>query len=435
MTKIRASAVTAVAVILVAVGAFVVGAASVPRHPQAGTWLSAVPALPEDELPSGPADDLSKSGELPPVETYHKVLTTIRRSYYGTVGEGARLGDRQLTYAAIRGMLANLGDKYTRFLEPDEFRRMQEENQGEFGGIGARLEKVRDKILIKDVLKGTPAERAGLKPGDAITAVDNTSLSGFSIYRAVDLIRGERGTKVRLTILRKGVAKPFQVTILRDVIRPEVIQAKMLEGGIAYIKLAAFNQTSDAELDRALSEMERKRMQGLILDLRDNPGGLLSEAVAVASRFVKEGPVVIIQERGGARKQFNVLPGKHNHKPVPLVVLVNKWSASASEIVAGAIKDSGTGLVVGTETWGKGLVQTITPIPQDGSAVLITTHRYFTPKGTDINHKGIQPDVRVELTEKDIETMNDRQLKEALAILNGRKFGPSARSQADASKG
>lgn len=424
MSKIRALTGTTVLVVLVAVAAFALGAVSVPERPSTGVWLAAVPALPEDEVSGASTVDLPKGGELPPVETFHNVLSTIRRLYYGTVGEGPSLGDRQLTYAAIRGMLASLGDKYTRFLEPDEFRRMQEENQGEFGGIGARLEKVRDKILIKDVLKGTPAERAGLKPGDAITAVDSTSLNGFSIYRAVDLIRGERGTKVKLTIVRKGVAKPFSVTIVRDVIRPEVIQAKMLQGNIAYIKLTAFNQTSDAELDRALSEMERKRMQGLILDLRDNPGGLLSEAIAVASRFVKKGPVVTIQERGGARKQYNVLPGKHNHKPVPLVVLVNKWSASASEIVAGAIKDSGAGIVVGTETCGKGLVQTITPIPQDGSAVLITTHRYYTPKGTDINHKGIQPDVHVELTEKDIETMNDRQLKEALAILNGRRLGP-----------
>lgn len=424
MSKIRISAAQAVVIVVVAAVAFTIGVVSVPQRPQAGVWLSAVPALPEGELQSRITGDNPSDGELPPVETYHKVLTTIRASYYGTQGEGVHLGERQLTYAAIRGMLANLGDRYTRFLEPDEFRRMQEENQGEFGGIGARLEKVRDKILIKDVLKGTPAERAGLKPGDAIIAVDNTSLSGFSIYKAVDIIRGERGTKVRLKISRKGIAKPFEVTIVRDVIRPEVIQAKMLEGGIAYIKLSAFNQTSDAELDKALSEMERRRMRGLILDLRDNPGGLLSEAVAVASRFVKEGPVVVIQERGGARKQYNVLPGKHNHKQVPLVVLVNKWSASASEIVAGAVKDSGAGIVVGTETWGKGLVQTITPIPQDGSAVLITTHRYFTPKGIDINHKGIQPDVRVELTEKDIETMNDRQLKEALAILNS-KLAPA----------
>jgi carboxyl-terminal processing protease len=394
--------------------------------------LAALPVPPDDTMAlSAPPRDSSGEVQLSPVEAYYRALSVIQRSYYGKNGEGVTLDSKRLTYAAIKGMLASLNDRYTRFLEPDEFRRMEEENRGEFGGIGARLEKVKDRILIKDVLKNTPAQRAGLKPGDTILAVDGVSIAGMSIYKAVDLIRGERGTIVKLTILRKGFSKPKVISVKRDLIRPEVIQAKMLEGNIAYIKLTAFNQTSDQELDRALAEMERRNMQGLILDLRDNPGGLLSEAVAVASRFVKEGPVVIIQERGGRRRQYNVLPGKHNHKPVPLVVLVNKWSASASEIVAGAIKDTGAGLVVGTETWGKGLVQTINPIPEDGSAVLVTTHRYFTPRGTDINHKGIQPDVRVELTEKDIETMNDRQLKEAIAILNGQRFGsPVKRVQA-----
>jgi len=388
--------------------------------------LAAIAPLPDNVSSRTISDPDDPTASLPPVETYHRVLTTIQDSYYGPSGLGTGMDDTKLTYCAIRGMLASLGDKYTRFLEPDEYRRMQEENQGEFGGIGARLEKAKNKVFVKEVLKGTPAAHAGLVAGDVIQAVDGVPLSGMSIYKAVDLIRGETGTRVKLTILRRGQQKPFVVSIRRALIEPDIVQAEMLPGGIAHIRLTTFNQRADTELDHALTNMERKKMQALILDLRDNPGGLLSEAVAVASRFVKGGPVVIIQERGGARKEYAVQPSKHNHKPVPLVVLVNKWSASASEIVAGAIKDTGAGLIVGTETWGKGLVQTITPIPTDGSAVLITTHRYYTPNGTDINHRGIQPDVRVELTDKDLETQNDRQLREAVAILSGRKFGTPA---------
>ncbi|MGC8834302.1 MAG: S41 family peptidase, partial [Armatimonadota bacterium] len=234
--------------------------------------LVALPALPDDTIPvSTPPKDSSDGDQLSPVEAYHRALSIIQRSYYGKNGEGVTMDAKRLTYAAIKGMLASLNDRYTRFLEPDEFRRMEEENRGEFGGIGARLEKVKDRILIKDVLKNTPAQKAGLKPGDTILAVDGTSIAGMSIYKAVDLIRGERGTIVKLTILRKGFSKPKVISVKRDLIRPEVIQAKMLEGNIAYIKLTAFNQTSDQELDRALAEMERRNMQGLILDLRDNP--------------------------------------------------------------------------------------------------------------------------------------------------------------------
>ncbi len=387
--------------------------------------LASLPPLPEEEAPKTIPIEKGETRTLPPVETYFQTLEQLKALYYGPIKSS-----RELTYSAIRGMLASLNDRYTRFLEPDEYHRMLEDNQGEFGGIGAQLEKTKGKVVIKRVLENTPAQRAKLKPGDVILKVNGKPVSGLSIFQTVDMIRGPRGTRVVLEIQRSGVAKPLTFTLVRDIIKLETVKATMLKGGIARIELTSFNQLADEELGKALEEMKKKGMKALILDLRNNPGGLLSEAVAVASRFIPEGPVVIVQERGGKRKIFNADPRKRLDPPVPLVVLVNKLSASASEIVAGAIKDTKSGIIVGTDTWGKGLVQTITPIPIDGSAVLVTTHRYYTPAGIDINQKGIAPDVRVELTEKDIKANRDPQLERAIAILNG-EFNPRAVQKAE----
>jgi carboxyl-terminal processing protease len=384
-----------------------------------GAQLSAITPLPDEQVTLSPSEAREINPSLPPVETYYNVMKKLEDSYYQKPSS-----EREMTYAAIRGMLASLGDPYTQFFDPDEYRRMQQDNEGEFGGIGATLEKTQGKTVVKEVLPATPAFKNGLKAGDVITEVDGKAVQGLTLIKIVDEIRGQVGTTVKITLERQGVAHPFVKAITREVIKMKTMKAEMIldpdkkPTGIAHIELAVFNAQAHLELDKALKQMSNQGMKALILDLRGNPGGFLQEAIEVASRFIDSGPVVILEQRGGERSNLNVNRSvKHYH--LPLVVLVNKGSASASEIVAGAIKDTNTGILVGTDTYGKGLVQTINPIPNDGSAVKITTQRYLTPNGIDINKKGILPHYKVEITKDDITKKQDPQLDKAVSILKG----------------
>ncbi len=338
-------------------------------------------------------DEESSEKHLPLIETYSAVMERLKADYYGK-----EVDERKVTYAAIRGMLLALDDPFTRFLDPDEYKKMREENEGNFQGIGAQLDtNSKGEVYIKEPLPGTPAERADVRKNDVIIAVDDKPIKGMDIQDVVKLIRGPKDTKVKLTLRRPGQSKPLVKVITRSVVQFRMVKWQMLDdkNKIGYIRLYQFNEKSDEQFDEALTELEKKRMKGLILDLRGNPGGLLQVAVDIGSRFIESGPVVIIQERGGQKNPLYVEQEKHNHKRYPLVVLVDKSSASASEIVSGAIKDVGAGTLVGTTTFGKGRVQTIMPL-QDGSAVAITTAKYLTPKGTDIHKKGIEPDIVVE---------------------------------------
>jgi carboxyl-terminal processing protease len=225
-------------------------------------------------------------------------------------------------------------------------------------------------------------------------------------------------------VIRKGVAKPMVFNVVRDIVEVDIVRAEVLPGGVGYLSLAEFNDQSDHKVEKALATLKAKNVRGLILDLRWNPGGLLDQAVNIASRFIPRGPVVWIKERGGKPESQDTVRQRLRVGDIPVVVLVNKYSASASEIVAGAIKDTHSGTVVGMTTWGKGLVQTINPIPTDNSAVLITTHRYYTPNMVDINHKGIVPDIEADVTEKDFakyektrKLMDDPQVVKALQVV------------------
>ncbi|MCE5322017.1 S41 family peptidase [bacterium] len=352
------------------------------------------------ENAQGSSDNKSDKITLPLIDTYSSVMERLKADYYGD-----KVDERELTYSAIRGTLHALGDPFTRFMDPDEYKSMREENEGTFTGIGAQLDtNKKGEVYIKEPLPDTPAQRAGVKSNDVINAVDGKSIKGIDIEDVVKLIRGKAGTKVKLTIRRPGRAKMLDIVITRQVVQFQKVRSRMIDekSGIGYIRLYQFNEKSDEQFDKAMGELEKKHLKGLILDLRGNPGGLLQVAVDIGSRFIESGPVVIIQERGGQRNPLYVEEDKHNHKRYPLVVLVDSSSASASEIVSGAIKDDKAGTLVGVTTFGKGRVQTIMPL-QDGSAVAITTAKYLTPNGTDIHKKGITPDVVVE--QPDIDTV------------------------------
>lgn len=363
---------------------------------------------------------MSGRGQLDPLATYSRTLSYLKEHYWGELPS-----DTQLTYQAIHGMLKTLDDPYTRFLDPKAFRAMSEENHGEFVGIGAQLDNRPTKdgyIRIFRPLANTPAERAGIKPFDVILKVDGVSTQHKEVDRVVQMIRGKANTPVKLTLRRKNVEKPIEVTIIRKPVQFEIVGFEVKEGNIGYISLNQFNELCDEKVGQALAALEREGIQGLILDLRSNPGGMLTSAQEIASRFVPAGkPVVHIVERGGRRNSLYALDSKQKHRRLPLVVLVNRMSASASEIVAGAVKDYKTGTVVGTRTFGKGLVQTVIQL-SDGSAVAITTAKYLTPSFSDINPTkehpgGIVPDVIVDVTEQDFLEENDVQLKKAIEIL------------------
>jgi len=413
----RKSLVFAIPVLLILSAAFLVGFA-------APDVLSAqLSRLPERlEMLVKPPE--SAEAELPIVQTYYSVLGKLRESYYSQ-----KLDEHQLTYNAIRGMLQALNDPYTRFLDPESYKRMREENEGNFVGIGAQLDvNKKQQVYIKEPLPSSPAVKAGIKAGDVILKVDDKPIAGLEIDKVVERIRGEEGTKVKLTLLRANQSKPIDITIVRRVVQPPVVRSKVLDpkNGIGYIRLYGFNERSDSQFDAAMNELEKQHVQGLILDLRQNPGGLLQVAVEIGSRFIEDGPIVIIKDRSGHTEEFNVDRSKHNHKRYPLVVLVDKQSASASEIVAAAIQDDKAGTIVGTDTFGKARVQTVSAL-LDGSAISVTTAKYLTPKGRDINKVGVKPDIVVEGKEM-IELgdlKQDVQLAKALGVMKQKLGVPS----------
>jgi len=334
-----------------------------------------------------------------PFELYSDVLETVKSNYYGP-----DIDSTEMTYNAIRGMMGALHDRYTRFMDPKAYKAMMDDNQGEFVGIGALLgTNKQNQVYVIHPLPGSPALRYKVLPGDIIEKVDGNNTLKMKDVDVVKLIRGEPNTKVTLTLLRHGVTKPVVITIPRQMVQQQVVQYSMIDPAnkIGYISLSVFNEESDNQVSKALNDLEGQGMRGLVFDLRENPGGLLEIAQRIASRFVPDGPIVWIKDRSGPMESLNVIPSLHNyHQHFPLVVLVNGDSASASEIVSGAIKDTNSGILVGEKTFGKGLVQTIMALP-DGSAVAITTQHYFTAKQHDINHKGIMPNIPVSYTDDD----------------------------------
>ncbi|MEB3196394.1 MAG: S41 family peptidase [Candidatus Sericytochromatia bacterium] len=303
--------------------------------------------------------------------------------------------DTDLVYGAIRGMLGALDDPYTRFMDPKAFQSMQDERQGSFGGIGIQIGIKDGKLTVIAPMEDTPAYRAGLKAGDHIFEIDGKPTHHMAEAEAVSLIRGARGTKVVLTLKRHGVANPLKVSLVRDNIVTKAVKVEEMDGNIGYIRLSTFmSNEAGSEVKSALDRFRKK--DGIILDLRGNPGGLLPNAVDIGSMFIKDGPIVQLVNREGEKQYLKASGRPVVDKALPVVVLVDGGSASASEILAGALQDNKRATLVGTKTFGKGLVQTVHPL-SDGSGVAITTQKYLTSAGHDINKKGVMPDIVVEL--------------------------------------
>ncbi len=343
-----------------------------------------------------------------------------------------KYSDNNEAYDAIRDMLSNLDDPYTRFLDPKEFNQMRIDTSGELTGVGIQIakDKESDSIIIISPIEGTPAYEAGIKAKDIILSIDNVSTKGLNIEDAVKLIRGRRGTKVKLEILRNG--NSFYKSLLRERIELKSVTSKInkTKDGllIGYVRLKQFNANASREMKATLKDLEIKKVSGYVLDLRSNPGGLLESSIDISRQFIDKGIIVSTLSKDGLRetKRGN---GKALTKK-PLIVLVNEGSASASEIVSGAIRDNNRGKLVGKKTFGKGLVQSMRTLV-DGSGLTVTVAKYLTPNGTDINKFGITPDIEVKMNsnpilQREIGTKRDRQYrageKELLKIIKKTKL-------------
>lgn len=366
--------------VLVAAGAFTAGFA-VAGHPALNgeTWAPPVPT-------STPALDPDDEDRL---TVLREALVLLEAEYY----DREALDSQQMIYGAIRGVISTLEDPYTSFSTPREAAIEQTDLSGKFEGIGAVVELKDDRLLIVAPQKGSPAERAGLRPGDHITHVDGRPTHGLSVIDAVALIRGPRGTQVTLTIAREGPPpEVLDVGLTREEIKLTYVSWEMLEGDIAYLRLTSFAQVT-GDLVAALREIRAEQPRGIILDLRNNTGGYLEVAVDVASQFLTEGVVLYQEGRAGEQQVYEVKRGGLM-KDVPMVVLVNRGSASASEIVAGALQDHERAVLVGETTFGKGSVQKIHTL-SDKSSLRVTVARWITPGGREINQKGLEPDIVV----------------------------------------
>jgi carboxyl-terminal processing protease len=392
----------------------------------------------------------SEAATSDPVADYKAAIVLIRQKYYN-----AKLDTRKLTYEAIRGMLAGLRDPFTSVMEPVEWERMEAETKGDYEGIGAYLDEQGHEVKVLEPIENSPAERAGIHSNDVVTSVDGRSVLGKPIDDVIKLIKGRPGTKVRIGVLRGK--KPLEFVIQRSRVVPPVVKYEIAdkEARIGYIALKQFNERSMEQLTRAFEDLKRQGAKAILFDLRDNPGGLLEVAVQVTSVFVPRDEVpelknaaVYIQEGSGQETRKTLKSEYYLMNHLPLAVLVDEGSASASEIVSGAIKDYGVGTLIGERTYGKGKVQTLFPL-DDNSALRLTTANYYPPRRWDLNFKhdedgnriahtgGVLPDIEVKQPKEKWkgfkDRANDAQWKRGIAFLRT-KLGVVAKAPPAAKK-
>jgi carboxyl-terminal processing protease len=323
------------------------------------------------------------------LKVFAEVLTLVESSYVEDVKS------EDLIHGAIKGMLKTL-DPHSTFLTPDMYKEVQVETEGEFGGLGIEITIKNEVLTIVAPIEDTPADRAGLKAGDKIFKIDGELTKDMTIMDAIKKMRGKEGTNVTLSVIRDNLEEPKDYVLTRAIIKIKSVKYNTIDETIGYIKIKSFTKTTADELDNALKSITKNKIDGMVLDLRNDPGGLLNQAVEVTDRFIEKGQLIVYTK--GKIEEQNLKfssTGKNAYLDFPIIVLVNAGSASASEIVAGALQDLKRGVVLGTQTFGKGSVQTIIPL-SDGSGLRLTTAKYFTPKGRVIQGKGITPDIIVE---------------------------------------
>ncbi len=387
--KILAALVIIIAVFALLSGCFSVGMLT-------GRHLQSAEQLRKKEKNE---ESLSKVGE---------VLDIIKGTYV------EKVSTKKLITGAINGMLKSLNDPYSRYLDKMHFKMVEEEAAGNYEGVGIMLGMEDHRLTVISPIKDTPADQAGIKTDDVIIEIDGKSTKNMTINQAVKLIRGPKGTSVVLTIERKGEKEPLEFELERAKIETPNVTSKIIDEDIGYVHLHFFGGGAADNVKKAVKELKEQRAKSIILDLRNNPGGLLDESIDISSVFIDSGVIVKIEERNGAEQVFRARGGADTE--IPLVVLINKGSASASEIVAGAIQDTDRGILVGETTFGKGSVQDVRKL-SDGSGLLITVAQYFTPKGTSLHKKGVKPDEVVK-AEKDVPlTEKDPQLDRAKEIV------------------
>lgn len=374
----------------------------------------AASATPEKSAVSGSNDAQTPASTNPAFKTFWEAYDLLQKEYYG---DDLATG-KELEYNAIRGMIFGLSDQFTSFVSPDAAKLIEEDATGSFSGIGAYVQLNQNRVLqITRVFPDSPAEKAGLKSGDLISEVDGKSIVGGDLSEQVAKVRGPDGSKVTLTIVREGEEKPLKVEVVRAKIEIKLVESKMLANNVAYVALSKFDSSTTAkQLQAAVQDLLAKNPKGLIFDLRDNPGGFLDQSVQVADMFLKDGVVLYERAKNGDEQVFRS-DDNGIAQDVPLVVLVNGGSASAAEIVAGAIQDRGRGVLIGEKTFGKGSVQQINHL-DDGSQLRITIAHWFTPNNHGIHGTGIEPNITVE---RGKDPAKDPQLDRAVEyILNGK---------------
>jgi len=322
----------------------------------------------------------------------------------------------KMVYGATSGMVDSLEDPYTVFLSPSDKEEFNNDMEGKFEGIGAEV-GIRDKFLtIIAPLKDSPAEKAGLLAGDKVLKIDETEVIGIDISEAVKLLRGEKGTEVVLLVSRDSLDDLAEIEITRDTIETRTVEWKIIGDNIAYIEVSQFRGNTVGEFDNSINDIIIKEPKGMIIDLRNNPGGYVSTLNSMASRFLDKGEIIFIEDFGDEKKEHRATRGK-KFTGIPIIILINGGSASASEIFAGALQENGIAKLVGETTFGKGLVQEVEEL-RDGSAIKVTIAKWLTPSGIDINKSGIDPDIEVELSFDDYINKRDPQLDMALKLLN-----------------
>ena len=348
------------------------------------------------------------------IDLFGEVLEKINKEYVDEINQSESMD------SAINGLLQSL-DPYSSYMSPEIFQEMQTETSGEFGGLGIEVSMEAGVVKVITPIDDTPASKAGIKAGDYIVKIDNVQVQGKSLSEAVDLMRGLVGTDIELTIRRRGVKKALNLKVTREIIEVQSVKSDLLENNIGYIRLTSFNDNSSDQIKKQIKKLKKnENLKAFILDLRNNPGGLLSQAIKISDFFLQNGEIVSTKSRKKSenRKWFarkgDITEGK------PLVVLINYGSASASEIVAGALKDHKRAIVLGENSYGKGSVQSIIPLKNKG-AIRLTVSKYYLPSGKSISEVGVRPDIEVNEEGDDfrIKTDTDNQLNYAIKLLNG----------------